>query len=199
MAKKLQDLLESVLNDGARPAKYFLKIALPIQDNDVEHSIPVLAKTATLPGKTLDTIGFQYKGRNIPLPGQVKYAQTWEMTLLAEEDHSTRIYFMDWIQGMDNANSSYYISQGSELTGEIRGKRGATEQRKVDITISQLNFDLSQVEVDYVLYNCFPISVGDISVGHELVGAIEEYSVTFSFSHCIIKYATDTSYPYSVN
>ena len=199
MARKLQDILESVLQDGARAAKYFLRVALPVQIKDVEVAIPILAKTTTFPGKTLDTIGFQYKGRNIPLPGQVKYAQTWEITFLAEENHATRIYFMDWIQGMDNANSSYYVSEGSALTNDIRAKRDKTEQRKVDITISQLNFDLSEVVVDYVLFNCFPISVGDINVGYDQTGAIEDYTVTFSFSHCIIKEATDTSYPFSSN
>jgi hypothetical protein len=54
---------------------------------------------------------------------------------------------------------------------------------KTTMEVIQMSFDMSEELVKYTLYNVFPISVSQVSLGSENVGAIGEYTVNFAFTH----------------
>lgn len=198
MSTKIQALLERVLGDGGRAAKYVVKLPLPAKDATNKFSssdLNIICKGASFPGKTLDTIPFTYRGRTIPLPGQHKYSQSWDLSFYLDESHVSRLYFMDWMQAMNTPNESYYKSdnnkndgQTSILTEAIR--KLPRQSKTTTIVVQQLNFDMNTTVADYTLYNCYPISVSDVTLGSDQVGAIGEYTVSFSFSHFMIQSKT---------
>lgn len=193
MASLIQQTLEGILRDGARSAKFWVEITVPEKSIGLpeQKNMSFICKGTSFPGKTLDTIPFVYKGRTIPLPGQHKYQQTWDLTFYLEEQHHSRVVFMDWMQAMNQAHEAYYdTSHGSaystsSLTKKIRedSRHGIASSFKV----YQLDFDLKKKTAEYTLYNCFPISIGEVTLGSDQVGAVGEYTVTFAYSDFIVK------------
>jgi hypothetical protein len=210
MAKHFQTILASILGDGARAAKYMLNIAMiPGTPKIPTGNISVLCKGATFPGKTLTTIPFEYKGRTIQVPSHVKYGQTFELTFYLEENHDLRILFMDWIQGFDESYESYYpgagqsstnksndINVGSVFTESLR-KLGSDLKKMTTVKVSQLDFDLQNKTAEYIYHNCYPTGVSDITVDSSQVGALLEYTVTFTYSHLIVKQTKGEKYDFA--
>jgi len=193
MASKIQKLIQQTLGDGARSAKFVVYINLPEASKGTppmdSKKLKILCKASSFPGKTIDTINIPYKGRSIPIPGQVKYSQTWELTFYLEESHASRLYFLDWMQALNGKNESYYLGSTSGEThtlrsAEVKGNKTANFKTLI---VKQLNFDMDKSVADYTLYNCYPTAVGDVSVASDSVGTILEYSVTFSYSHFIVQ------------
>jgi hypothetical protein len=189
MSSKIQNLLQSALGDGARTAKFSIILPPPSSSSGTPpvkmDEMNVICKAASFPGKSLETIPFLYKGRTIPLPGQHKYSQTWELSFYLEEDHKTRLYFMDWMQAMNDINESHYIGLTSGQTAEMR--KTPLRGRMTTLKVNQLDFDMRNTKATYTLYNCFPTNISDITVDSSQVGSVAEYTVTFSFSHFIIQ------------
>jgi len=205
MSSKIISLVKDVLKDGARAAKFAVLLALPEASKGTpaisEKMTSVLCKATSFPGKNIDPVNFQYKGRTIPLPGQVKYTQTWELTFYLEENHASRLYFLDWMQALNNENESYYSpntgssnSHPSGQTGAIRSEvTGANNFINVikDFKVYQLDFDMKKKTAVYNLFNCYPVSVSDVQVSSESVGQMLEYTVTFSYSHFTIQTSSE--------
>ena len=213
MSKKIQTLLNAFVGDGARAAKYLVTIdRLPGTAPMSEVGLSVLCKSASFPGKTLTTIPFEYKGRTIQVPSHVKYNQTFELSFYLEESHEARITFMDWIQGFDKSYESYYpgsqtggkrtntdvMNVGSAFTESIRALSN-DYQKMVPIRIAQLNFDLTEKVTEYVYHNCYPTTISDITVDDSQVGALLEYTVTFTYSHALVYNPKDKTYPFAVS
>jgi hypothetical protein len=192
MSSKLQNLIQKTLGDGARAAKFAIHLNIPSSSKGTpaisENILNILCKSSSYPGKTIEPINITYKGRSIPIPGQVKYSQTWELTFYLEENHSSRLYFLDWMQALNNANESYYVGATSGQTATMRkGNNNNKSQNIKDLSVKQLNFDMDKSTAEYTLYNCYPSAVGDVTISSDTVGQVLEYTVTFSFSHFIIQ------------
>lgn len=193
MATKIQTLMEKVLHDGARAAKFTVMINLPeVPGNPpvTNRWLELVCKGTSFPGKTIEPKQFMYKGRTIPIPGQEKYTQTWDLTFYLEEDHRSRLYFMDWMQALNTPNESYYVSSSSGQTTQSRAlgtNKGDFSKLVKTMEVSQLDFDMKNTTAKYTLSNCYPISVGDVQVSSDSVGQVLEYTVTFSFSHFIVQ------------
>lgn len=214
MAKKLQTLIQNIVGDGARAAKFFMEIGsipgLESSTNQNARVLAVMCKAASFPGKTLTTIPFDYKGRAILIPSHVKYEQTFELTFYLDEDHSARIIFSDWMQGFDMSYESYYegthssnsntsgINNGSILTESIRNKYGNNDFGKMTtVKVSQLDFDNETKTAEYIFHNCYPSQLSPVTVDASQTGAILEYTVTFTYSHMLVYNPKDNSYPFS--
>jgi len=182
MASQIQNLLDNVIGDGARSAKFELSIQLPFTDYFPENlDIQTMVKSSSYPGKSIDTIDVKYKGRSIPVKGQVKYNQTWDCTFYLTEDHKLKNAFEVWIEAMNNEN---YISFDSDVNYKKQQQK-VLKKYTSEILISQLNFELDENRIDYFLQNAFPISVSQVETSYDAVGQISEFTVTFSYSHYI--------------
>lgn len=183
MASNIQNALRGILGDGGRAAKFWVELFIPSKNTETAKSAGIICKGSSFPGKSMDTIPLVYKGRTIPLPGQHKYTQTWELTFYLEENHATRLYFMDWMQAMNKNHEAYYISDTSGMTKSIRNEQFAAR----DFNVYQLNFDMTKKVAVYHLKNCYPINISDITLGSAEVGSIGEFNVTFAYSHFTIQ------------
>lgn len=187
MATHYQNLMNSTLGDGARATKFDVQMffASPniLTDSDVSR---FLAKTAQMPGKSHEVIDFKYKGRSIPIKGQVKYGQTWEVTYYLTEDHKFKSEIELWIESLDQQHNYHY--RLSDIKGLQSAQKYNSDSRYFgSAKVVQKNFENTQDTAIYTLYNLFPISTSTIEYSAEAVGQVQEFTVTFAYSHYVLE------------
>jgi len=186
MSSAIQNLLENTLGDLARSAKY--ELVFSFTDTKValtETDIVVMGKTASFPGKSHRTIDFKYKGRIIPIKGQVKYQQTWDCTFHLTEDHMLKKLFEDWIEALDQKHNypDTGTAKGISKLQATHDKTGYT----TTIHMYQKDFydDLSRAK--YAIFNAFPIAVSQVQTSYEATAQVQEFTVTFAYSHYLVE------------
>jgi hypothetical protein len=191
MATYIQNLLNSALGDGARATKFDCDIfftnssLFPSSD-----AMRTLVKTATFPGKSHDIVDFKFKGRSIPLKGQVKYNQTWTCTFYLTEDHKLKNAFGVWLEALDQQHN--YTPDVSLTPGLSETQKAHSNSYTTNIMLLQRNFDNSQITAEYNLFNAFPTEISNIEYSAESVGQIQEFTVTFAYSFYDMKVVKGT-------
>ena len=182
MSSHIQNLVQNVLGDGARSSKYdvMLQFTNPNLFPD-QRNVAVLIKNSNFPSKSHQTIDLKYKGRSIPVRGQVKYTHTWECTFYLNENHSIKNAFEAWIEALDEKVN--YPPADSNLVASTKKKHSSLEDYTKDICIYQQNFEDTSQTARYILHNVFPIEVSAVQVSAEGPGQLLEFTVTFSFSY----------------
>jgi hypothetical protein len=177
MANVVQTMIHNALGDGARSTKFECYIGLDTFGAGSK-TISTMVKTASYPSKSHDVIDFKFKGRNIPLRGQVKYEQTWTCNFYMDESHTLKKAFEDAIEALDEVHTY------DDPNGTVARQQGRNSSRYTNtITIVQLDFDGSQSTAIYTLYNAFPKNITQIDIDYSEVGKILEFSVEFAYSH----------------
>ena len=182
MSSHIQNLVQNVLGDGARSSKY--DVMLQFTNPDLfpdQRNVAVLIKNSNFPSKSHQTIDLKYKGRSIPVRGQVQYTHTWECTFYLNENHSIKNAFEAWIEALDEKVN--YPPEDSNLVASTKKKHSSLEDYTKDICIYQQNFEDTSQTARYILHNVFPIEVSAVQVSAEGPGQLLEFTVTFSFSY----------------
>jgi hypothetical protein len=181
MSTTIQNLLQSALGDVARASKW--DVAFSFTNPNIFPSaknVALMCKTTQFPARGMTNIELKYKGRTIPVRGQVKYSQRWECTFYCDSANQLKKGFETWIEAMDEA-VHYSDNLGDDVTNTISIHNNTGYVK--DIALFQESFDESQNSCKYILRNCFPLEVGPISVSAEGPGALEEFTVTFCYTH----------------
>jgi hypothetical protein len=181
MATYIQNLLNNTLGDGARATKFdadifFTNSSLFPSSEDTR----TLVKATAFPGKTHDIVDLKYKGRSIPLKGQVKYNQTWSCTFYLTEDHKLKNAFEVWLEALDQQHNYPKVDDVAGLAG-TQGKHVSSYTSNVKLF--QKNFNNTINTAQYNLFNVFPIEVSGMEYSSESVGQIQEFTVTFAYSY----------------
>jgi len=179
MSSGVQNLLDSVLNDGARPSKFEVYFSFKDPNTGISSTdIVFLGKTTSFPSKSHSPVDFKYKGRKIPIKGQVKYNQVWDCTFYLTEDHKLKYVFDNWMESLDNIHYGSINSKGLR-DAIVANHAGYT----TDITIIQKDFDGVNNMAQYVIHNAFPTSISASPVSYESTSAVLDFTVSFSYSH----------------
>jgi hypothetical protein len=179
MANQIQNIINNVLGDGARSAKFRCFISLPNKNGDANTELDVLCRASSFPGKVTETMEYKHKGKTINIPGQEKYSQTWTLTFYLEENHKNRKFFDEWMSGM---HYDTYSDKNNTYINNIR-KNGRENQIIGNMGVSQLNFEMDKEVCNYLLYNVYPIEISDVELGADNQGSMLEYTVTFNYTH----------------
>jgi len=184
MATVIQNQIEHALGDGARAAKFTCGVVLPANRFKDVTALNTLVKTSSFPGKTIELSTIKYKGRDIPVKGQVKYQQSWECTFYMTESHDLKIAFETWMEAIDQKhNYGDYSSDDPNEIKQMKENIKKLKQYTETLGITQYNFDLDKPAVEYTLHNCFPISISSVEVNSESVGQLQEFTVTFAYTY----------------
>lgn len=179
MSSEIQNILENIVGDGARSTKFDCMINFNSTDLfPAEKDIYALVKTSQFPGKTHDVIDMKYKGRTIPIKGQVKYDNTWSCTFYLTEDHALKIAFENWIESLDQQHNIKSVGGGIK-----RAQAQNYSSYAGTLHIAQMNFQGNEQCVLYTLHHCFPKSVSAVDVDYSEVGQIGEFTVEFSYAY----------------
>ena len=181
MSTYVQNLLNGALGDGARATKFDINVVFPKDLFTDDQGLSVLAKAASFPGKSYDTIDFKYKGRSIPIKGQVKYEQRWDCTFYLTEDHKLKNAFEVWLESLDQKHN--YILDIGVVPGLAAQQKKNYENYTTSIFLYQKNFDGDQDTAVYELYNVFPVQINSLPLSADSVGSILEFTVTFAYSY----------------
>lgn len=180
MSSVIQNILDNVVGDGARSSKFECLINFQAPIFDAVQDIPFLVKTSQFPGKTQEVIDLKFKGRTIPVKGQVKYDNTWTCTFYLTQDHLLKTAFENWIEAIDQVhNVSQELHNDIKTAQKVHVNNGYT----IDMKIAQADFHGDQTTAIYNLYNVFPKSVSGIDVDYSGTGQISEFTVEFSYTH----------------
>ena len=181
MSDIIQNHINSILKDGARPTKYRCEIFLPTTFSAEEKNLDIICKSAVFPTKINEVIMVKYRGRNIPIPGQEKFTQTLDLTFYLDAKHSYKLLFEEWAQAL---NYDAYQGQLSGAASYLQDEQNFNlSAAKTSIILTQLNFDGDIDEMAYHFYGVFPKEISQVVLGAETVSAMSEFTVSFAFSY----------------
>ena len=126
-----------------------------------------LCKAAALPGQTVTEIPVPFRGRNLYLAGDREF-ETWDSTFINDTDFAIRNAVESWLNKMNNLVTGSGAPNVADYTATL--------------TVQQLGRD-NQVLKTYVLENCMPTIVSPIDLSMETANAVEEFSVTWRYTH----------------
>lgn len=179
MSTAIQNLLHTALGDGARSTKFDCLVMFTSPSLFVGGELAALVKTAQFPGKSHEVIDVKFKGRNIPIKGQVKYDNTWTCTFYLTEDHKLKKGFEDWIESLDQKHNVKEVSSAIHDAQENNKINGYT----TTMTIYQLDFEGRKQKVAYHMRYAYPKSVSMVEVDYSAVGTVLEFTVEFSYAY----------------
>jgi len=129
-----------------------------------------MCKAGAIPALTLGIIEVPFRGRRVKIPGDRTFGE-WTATFINSADQSLRANFEAW---------TAYIATNNFTTDAISSK--TSTDYKSSITIEQLDDSGTAIKT-YALQNAFPSDISAIDLSYDTVDAIEEFSVTFQYSH----------------
>ena len=126
-----------------------------------------LIKAAALPGQTIGEIAIPFRGRNLYIAGDREF-EVWETTVINDTDFNVRNAMERWLNAINDLATNTGLSNVADYTA--------------DLTVEQLDRD-DTVLKSYILRNCMPQGTGAIELSYETTNAIEEFTVTWRYSH----------------
>jgi hypothetical protein len=164
----------AALDAGAKPNLFSVKMDLPtgVSGGGVAfQNNMILCKSAAIPALTVGTIEVPYRGRRIKLPGDRSYGD-WTITIVNDNKQTMRKAFDRWLKYINNPDAS----------ADIRNTQNIDYKVPIDIAHLKINGKVSR---RYQLVDAFPIDVSAIDLSYDTTDAIQEFTVTFMYSHVL--------------
>jgi len=182
MSSAVQNILHNTIGDGARSAKFNVMFSFTNPKANPDSSALIAqGKTSSFPGKSNTTIDFKYKGRTIPIKGQVKYTQSWECTFYLTEDHTLKHELENWIEALDQQHN-YLNPSDTKSVRETQISHNAHGYTQTAY-IYQRDFEDARDTAKYTLFNVYPTEISPVQVSYESRGELLEFTCTFTYSH----------------
>lgn len=165
----MPDINEFIANfgKGARANKYRVELIYPTVAQGDGSNIRFYAKAAQIPPSSIGVIDVPYMGRVFKQAGDRTFPE-WTITVINDESFKHR----DAMERWSNAINSH-VGNGS--TTDSYFARAIFYQ--MDATVE------GKVLKQYTFENLWPSEVGPIEVGYDNNDSIQEFSVTFQYSH----------------
>jgi hypothetical protein len=158
---------------GARPNQFRVLLNWPGYVTSVpDREYALLVTGAALPASTVNPTLVQYRGREVKLAGE-RIFDPWTVTIINDTEMSLRKPFEEWMTGMNDLELNTGVLTPTEY--------------QADIIVQHLDRN-DEVLMEYTLYNSFPINMSEIGLQYGQNDVIEEFTVTFNYSH----YLTNT-------
>ena len=179
MPFNVQDFRASLVSDGARASLFDVQLTFPVvvgtggtapgAFGSAQQQVTFRARSTSLPGDSISSIGLNYFGREIKVAGNRSFPD-WSFTVINDEDFNLRNAFERWMSGINSHVSNLRTS--AMLSGD-----GGYQQ---DAYVTQYGKVGNIIKV-YKLVGCFPTDVSAIDLDWGLGDQIEEYGVTLSY------------------
>ena len=160
------DIFKANLRGGGARANQF-SITFPTNVVQIPRESEFLCKSAALPGQTVTEIPVPFRGRNLYVAGDREF-ETWDSTFINDTNFNIRNAIEAWLNMMNNLVDNTGQPNVNDYTA--------------DLTISQLGRD-NKILKQYRLINCMPTVVAPIDLSMETTNAIEEFAVTWRYTH----------------
>ena len=153
---------------GARPNQFRVILTFPGFVGSVPYTeYSLLVTGAALPASTVNPTIIQYRGREVKLAGE-RIFDPFTITVVNDTAMSLRRPFEEWMNGMNDLEANTGILNPIDY--------------QVDMSVEHLDRNDDPL-MTYVLYNAFPINMSEIGLQYGQNDVIEEFTVTFNYSH----------------
>lgn len=174
----LQEFRSNFQGGGARPNQYRVELTLPaIAQNAAEagRRAQFLCSATSLPASEIGVAPVYFRGRQLPLAGERVFAP-WSITILNDTDFIIRNSFESWMNQVNELRFNTGITSPSLYTS--------------DMAVHQLDRNGGTLK-SYKFIAAWPSAVSDIALAYNSNDQIEEFQVTFQYTH----YETDFNTP----
>jgi len=159
-----------LINGGYRPNQFQVMLTFPSiipGGPTAGQKTQFLAKSASLPASTVETIQTSYRGRQVKFAGERTF-QPWTIDIYTDTDFSVRNAFESWVNTIARPNATGGAVQPSVY--------------QTDISIIALDRNDGQSKT-YIMRDAFPIEVGAIGLDWETNNQIATFQVTFDYNY----------------
>ena len=165
----LDEFKANLIGGGARANQFRVTFNTPgaIATGLDVRKASFLIKAAALPGQTIGEIAIPFRGRNLYIAGDREF-EVWETTVINDTDFNVRNAIERWLNAINDLATNTGLSNVADYTA--------------DLTVEQMDRD-DTVLKSYILRNCMPQGTGAIELSYETTNAIEEFSVSWRYSH----------------
>jgi hypothetical protein len=173
MAFNVAEFRANMIGDGARPNLFKVSLTFPtIVSNAlvVGQKTTFMAKTAQLPGSTINSFPLYYFGRELKFAGNRTFTD-WTLQIINDEDFLIR-----------NALESWMNSINSHTTNVRNSAAVNPSNYSVDAEVTQYG-KAGQELKKYKFVGLFPVDVAPIDLDWGSNDSIEEYATTFAFQY----------------
>jgi hypothetical protein len=133
-----------------------------------ESKFSFLCRSAAIPAMSIGVIEVPFRGRRVKVPGDRTFAD-WTVTVINDERQQMRKIMDQWMKLIINPD------------GEVALRDSDSDYRST-ITIQHYRGD-GTVSRIYNLFNAFPTDVSAIDLSYDTTDAIQEFTVTFQYTH----------------
>lgn len=169
MAQNISNFRAALQGDLARPNLFEVTLIFPLLlgETYASRQVSLLCTSASLPGRSIGTLGVFYFGREIKLAGNTTFAD-WTITVLNDEDFAIRNAFERWQSGINTHVSN------------LRTLGNNPNFYQADIQIVQYG-KLGNGLKGYNLVGAFPVDVSPIDVDWSTNDTAENFTVTLAY------------------
>lgn len=190
MPFNVQQFRASMVTDGARSALFDVQLTFPLavgtggtapgSFGSAQQQVTFRARSTSLPGDSISSIGVNYFGREIKLAGNRSFTD-WSIQVIQDEDFNLRNAFERWMSGINSHVANLRLPAMLPGDGGYQQDAYVTQYSKTGVPIKA-----------YKLVGCFPTDVSAIDVDWANDG-IEEFGVTFAYQWWESLPSTDSS------
>ena len=180
---------------GARPNLFEVEIpSFPVAagqntwrtgDNQEADTFKFLCKAAALPASNITPVEIPFRGRILKVAGDRTF-DTWQITVLNDENFLIRNAFESWMQGISkHSNATGATDPGSYMTYALVHQLGRGADAGQSSTTASTSASGTQITPlkTYTFFDIFPTTMSAIDLSYENTDAIEEYTVDFQVQY----------------
>ena len=167
---QIDDFKANLIGGGARANQFRITVTPPpgiAIGLDVRRT-SFLVKAAAIPSIEMNFIAVPFRGRNVFYPGDRPDPGDWATTFYNDTDFMIRNAMENWSNGINDFANNTGLTNPADF--------------QTDLQVEQLDRDDTILKT-YILRNCFPTSIAEITLDMTSNDAIEEFAVTWKYTH----------------
>ena len=173
MAFNVAEFRANMVGDGARPNLFQVTLVFPtIASNGAAagQKTTFMAKSAQLPGSTVNQFPLYYFGRELKFAGNRTFTD-WTLQIINDEDFIIRNSLESWMNAI-NSHASNVRNSGAVNPSNY----------SVDAIVTQYG-KAGDVLKTYKFVGLFPVDIAPIDLDWGTNDSVEEFSATFAFQY----------------
>jgi len=201
MARGISEFKTKLINGGARPNLFLVRLNFPSTLNQIADISPIdssssiteraefLVKTAQLPASTIGTIDVPFRGRMLKVAGDRTF-EPWSVTVINDGEFGIRKAFETWSRGINALTENVsQLGYGDDNPGYcvdlevFQLSRDGRSPNKTPQSINAGGVDGMDVVRAYKFYDAWPSSLSAIDLSYESNDQIEEFTVEWQYSY----------------
>jgi hypothetical protein len=201
MARGISEFKTKLINGGARPNLFLVRLNFPSTLGQIADIGPIdastaiteraefLVKTAQLPASTIGTIDVPFRGRMLKVAGDRTF-EPWSVTVINDGEFGIRKAFETWSRGINALTENVsQLGYGDDNPGYcvdlevFQLSRDGKTPNKTPQSITAGGVDGMDVVRAYKFYDAWPSSLSAIDLSYESNDQIEEFTVEFQYNY----------------